>query len=56
VRFETKGVKCDKCNGKGYYLSQNSPDDVEKELCECCQGRGVIYSSEWARDKQEGRL
>jgi len=28
--------ECKYCHGKGYYLVQTGPNDVDKELCEYC--------------------
>lgn len=30
-----KGGNCPICNGRGYRLVENGPDDTDKEICEC---------------------
>lgn len=35
---------CDKCNGSGYVVVPNGPDDVEKEPCDNCGGSGRVVT------------
>lgn len=40
-------VKCEACNGKGYY----DDDEEEKELCELCCGAGELeYEEDYEPD------
>lgn len=33
---------CPCCDGEGGFWVANGPDDVEKEMCERCEGKGTI--------------
>ncbi|HEY1747804.1 MAG TPA: hypothetical protein VGG11_13715 [Xanthobacteraceae bacterium] len=33
---------CVPCNGTGYVLAPNGPDDVDKEPCSNCEGKGHV--------------
>ena len=50
------GEDCGNCGGSGKVWEQNGPDDGNYEVCECCDGRGKYFKSEWERDRHNGRL
>lgn len=43
---------CPTCEGKGFHWVNNGPDDVEKEVCEICDGGGTIIVSEEDEDNE----
>jgi hypothetical protein len=36
---------CEACNGTGYIVVPNGPDDVDKETCTECDGRGYTVAA-----------
>jgi len=39
-------VDCEACNGTGYTLVPNGPDDIEKEVCQNCGGSGRVVANQ----------
>ena len=37
---------CTACNGTGYVVVPNGPEDVDKELCTVCEGRGRVVAND----------
>ena len=35
-----RSLKCEICKGKGHYMVNNGPDDVDHEVCPHCEGKG----------------
>ena len=33
---------CSRCRGKGHYMVANGPDDVQHEICDDCDGKGIL--------------
>ena len=38
--------ECESCEGQGFKYVQCGPDDVEKEICEECNGTGIQIPDE----------
>lgn len=37
-----RATDCQACNGTGYIIVSNGPDDVDKESCQKCDGSGRV--------------
>lgn len=38
-------AKCEGCDGKGFILVANGPDDADRETCGGCNGTGRVLAS-----------
>ena len=49
---------CKDCKGLGkiWVTFGAEADDIERELCETCNGTGEVFVSEYEKDKHNGRL
>lgn len=50
-----EGKRCGNCNGKGRVWVSLAPDDGCYEVCDDCDGLGLLFSSEEERDKFYGK-
>lgn len=39
-------MKCKYCDGKGFYWVPDGPDDVDREICDECEGIGTVRDSQ----------
>lgn len=51
----SKGHKCPRCDGRGYFISEIGREEYEKTLCSTCKGVGrlkAIIVTKWMPDDE----
>ena len=46
-------IPCRDCGGVGYHEVPNGPDDIDKVLCDTCEGSGFETVQVWSSENEE---